>query len=217
MLPLLELRNRLDPPKTLEGDRPLRDFRRMNGTVQLFHDRPIPGPYTQEARESWLRQVLEAQNHVRARAPEAVRDIDLITLAELEAIRRIWVVEKHEIEDTLPRIYEEAAGVPYPGRRLDDNAALGADAVALLRELCGEDRLHFELVRELLSLEKRHKSMLRRTGVFDAIERAFHRSFYAGEHDAVARARQRRDALTSARERLFGESGHETHQPTDAK
>ena len=215
MLPLLELRNRLDPPKTPEGDRPLRDFRRMNGAVQLFHDRPIPGPYTQEARESWLRQVLEAQHHVRARGPEIVKDIDLITLKELEAIRRIWVVEKHEIEDSLPRIYEEAAGVPYPGRRLDDNAAMGADEVALLHELCDGDRLHFQLVRELLSVEKRHKSMLRRTGLFDALERAFVRSFYVDEKDAVERARQRRDALATAREQVFGQPDHEIRQPTD--
>ena len=212
MLPLLELRNRLDPPKTPDGDRSLRDFRRMNGTVQLFHDRPIPGPYTQEARESWLRQVLEAQKHVRARGPEAVRNIDLITLDELEVIRRIWVVEKHEIEDALPRIYTESTGVPYPGRRLDDNATLGADEIALLHELCEGDQLHFQLVRELLSLEKRHKSMLRRTGVFDAIEKAFFRSFYAGEEDALGRARQRRDALTAAREQLFGQSDPEIRQ-----
>ena len=204
MLPLLELRNRLDPPKTPDGDRALRDFRRMNGTVQLYRDRPIPGPYTQEARESWLRQVLGAQCHIRTHGPEPVRDIDLITLAELEAIRRIWVVEKHEIEDSLPRIYEEAAGEPYPGLRLDDNAVLGADQVGLLRELCGDDRLHFQLVRELLSTEKRHKNMLRRAGIFDAFERAFTRSFFANEDDAVDRARQRRDALTAARETVFG-------------
>lgn len=209
MLPLLELRNRLDPPKTPEGDRPLRDFRRMNGTVQLFRDRPIPGPYTQEARESWLRQVLEAQQHVRARGPEAVRDIDLITREELETIRRIWVVEKHEIEDSLPRIYEEATEAPYPGRHLDDNAVLGGDEVALLQELCGDDRLRFQLVRELLSIEKRHKSMLRRTGLFEAIEAAFHRSFYASEGDAVERARQRRDALNAARARVFDESAED--------
>ncbi len=217
MLPLLELRNRLDPPKTPEGDRPLRDFRRMNGTVQLFHDRPIPGPYTQEARESWLRQVLQAQHHVRARGPEIARDIDLITLQELEAIRRIWVVEKHEIEDTLPGIYEDAAGVPYPGRRVDDNATLGADDVALLRELCDGDRLHFQLIRELLSLEKHHKSMLRRTGLFAAIEKAFLRSFYASEDDAVERAKQRQGALTAARQRVFGQSDTGTSQPTHAK
>lgn len=216
MLPLLELRNRLDPPKTPEGDRALRDFRRMNGSVQLFHDRPIPGPYTQEARESWLRQVLEAQHHVRVRGPETVKDIDLITLEELEVIRRIWVVEKHEIEDSLPRIYEKVTGVPYPGRRVDDNAVLGADEVALLDELCGDDRLHFQLVRELLSLEKRHKSMLRRTGVFDAIERAFVRSSYSSEEDAVERARHRRDALTAAREQVFGRSDQAIRPPNDA-
>ena len=215
MLPLLELRNRLDPPKTPEGDRPLRDFRRMNGTVQLFHDRPIPGPYTQDARESWLRDVLEAQHHVRARGPEVVRNIELITLAELETIRCIWVVEKHEIEDTLPRIYENVVGKPYPGRRLDDNATLGQDEMALLQDLCDGDRLHFELVRELLSTEKRHKSMLRRTGIFDAIEKAFLRSFYTSEEDAVERVRRRHDSLTAARERVFGDSDPGIRRPSE--
>ena len=215
MLPLLDLRNRLDPPKTPDGDRALRDFRRMNGTVQLFRDRPIPGPYTQQARESWLRQVLLAQCHIRTHGPEAVRHIDLITFPELEAIRRIWVVEKHEIEDSLPRIYTEATCEPYPGPRLDDNAVLGAEEVGLLRELCADDHLHFELVRELLATEKRHKNMLRRAGIFDAFERAFRRSFFAGEEDAVDRARGRRDALTAARESVFGPDVVPIHETGD--
>ncbi len=202
MLPLLELRNRLDPPKSPDGDRPLRDFRRMNGTVQLFADRPIPGPYTQNAREAWLRQVLEAQRHVRAMGPATVRDIELITLEELETIRRIWVIEKHEIEDNLPIIYERTTGTPYPGSRLDDNTTLGTAEIDLLRALCGDNDLHFQLVRELLSIEKRHRTMLRRAGLFNAIDRAFERSFYTDEDDAVERARQRRDALAAARDRI---------------
>lgn len=216
MLPLLELRNRLDPPKTPAGDRALRDFRRMNGTVQLFRDRPIPGPYTQEARESWLRQVLQAQRHIRAHGPETVRDIALVTLPELETIRRIWVVEKHEIEDSLPRIYEEAVGEPYPGLRLDDNMVLGEEEVGLLRELCGADHLHFQLVRELLSIQKRHRSMLRRAGIFKAFERAFTRSFFTDEDDAVNRARQRRDALAAARDAVFGSEVAEVREPGEA-
>ena len=204
MLPLLELRNRLDPPKTADGDRPLRDFRRMNGAVQLFHDRPIPGPYTQAAREGWLRQVLEAQRHIRARGPEAVRDIELVTVEELETIRRIWVTEKHEIEDSLPRVYREATGEDYPGERLDDNAVMGAEEVEVLRELCADDELHFQLVRELLATEKRHKTMLRRAGLFKAFEEAFARNAFSGEDEAVERARRRRDALTAARGRVFG-------------
>ena len=109
MLPLLELRNALDVP----DDRPLRDFRRMRGGVQLFHDRPIPGPYLQKTREDWLHRVLTAQTWVRRNGPEYVRDIQLITLDELQEIRRIWVVDKHEVEDSLPGIYEAATGEPY--------------------------------------------------------------------------------------------------------
>ena len=137
MLPLLELRNELDPPKTESGDRPLRDFRRMSGLVQLYRDRPIPGPYKQGAREQWLRKVLDAQRHIQENGPEEVRHLELITQQELEKIRQIWVVEKHEIEDRLPVIYQEATGSPYPSGRLDDNLVLGRDEVKLLRELCG--------------------------------------------------------------------------------
>ena len=200
MLPLLQLRNELDPPKTPDGDRALRDFRRMNGAVQLFNDRPIPGPYTQRARKDWLRKVLLAQKHIRENGPSEVRDIELITLEELEEIRRIWVVEKHEIEDSMPGVYEAATGRPYPGRRLDDNLVMGNAEMTILRDLCGEDELHFELTRELLSVEKRHKSMLRRAGLFDAIDEAFHRGFYDDEEDAINRARHRRDVLGEAQE-----------------
>ena len=206
MLPLLDLRNELDPPRTPETDRPLRDFRRMSGAVQLFNDRPIPGPYKQGVRENWLRKVLSAEQHIREHGPEEVRDLELITLEELEAIRRIWVVEKHEIEDSLPDVYESVTGVAYPGARLDDNLAIGGAEMGLLREVCGEDDLQFQLTRELLSIEKRHKSMLRRAGLFNAIEQAFHRSSYDGEEDAIARARERRDSLDVARKRILEDS-----------
>lgn len=202
MLPLLQLRNELDPPKTPDADRPLRDFRRMNGAVQLFNDRPIPGPYKQEVRANWLRKVLTAQSHIRDNGPPEVRDLSLITLGELNEIRRIWVIEKHEIEDVLPSIYEDVTGTPFPGGRLDDNVVMGADEVGLLRELCAGDNLHFQLARELLSIEKRYKSMLRRSGIYEAIESAFNRSFYDDEEDAVQRARERRDALGDVRNKV---------------
>lgn len=203
MLPLLKLRNELDPPKTPDADRSLRDFRRMNGTVQLFNDRPIPGPYKQNVRENWLRKVLLAQKHIQDNAPPQVRDIELISVEELEEIRRIWVVEKHEVEDSLPRVYEAVTGQSYPGGRLDDNLAIGAAEMELLRELCGHDEMHYELMRELLSIEMQHKFMLRRAGLFDAFEQAFRRNFYESQEDAVDRARQRRDSLDMAREQVL--------------
>jgi len=176
----------------------LRDFRRMNGLVQIYNGRNIPGPYTQASRERWLRRVLEAQTWVRANAPEGVRELELITLAELHEIRRIWVTEKHELEDSLPRIYEEVTGEPFPKKRLDDSLIFGAEEVELLRKICGDDRIHFELARELLDVEQRYRTQSRRAGLYDALEQAFRRNFYRDASDATDRALRRRDALEAA-------------------
>jgi DNA sulfur modification protein DndC len=196
MLPLLQLRNELD----VSDDRHLRDFRRMSGLVQIFHDRPIPGPYTQSSRERWLRKVLEAQRWVRENGPQHVKDIELIALAELVEIRRIWVIDKHEIEDTLPRIYEEATGERFPGESMDDDRVLGTDDIALLRDICGEDRLRFELTRELLDVEHRYRTLSRRSGLLGSLEQSLRRSFYTGEDDAVDRARRLEAALSEIRD-----------------
>jgi DNA sulfur modification protein DndC len=188
MLPLLELRDALD----VADDRSLRDFRRSTGRLTLHRDRLVHGPYTQGAREHWLRRVLEAQHRVRENGPADVRDIELITARELHEIRRIWVIEKHEIEDLLPGIYAEATGQPYPGPALDEAPVFSAEDVALLRDVCGDD-LHFQLARELLDVERRHRAGARRAKLYDALEGALRRGSYASEEDAerLARAQHR--------------------------
>lgn len=204
MRPLLELRNALDfrnggaPEDEDSSDRKLRDFRRMTGGIQLFHDRPIPGPYTQEARENWLRKLLTAQKIIRSNKSADVRNIELISLIELQEIRRIWVVEKHEMEDSLPRIYAEATGEPFPGTQLDDNLVLGENEMQLLREVCGEDKLQFELARELLSVERQQRVQIRRAGLFDKLEKSISRHYYDSREDAIAMARRNAKAREAA-------------------
>jgi DNA sulfur modification protein DndC len=192
MMPLLQLRNDLDIP----DDRHLRDFRRMNGSVQLMaQGKVIPGPYTQESRERWLRKLLQAQKWIRDNGPKDVRKLELITLLELQAIRRIWVIEKHEIEDSLPGIYQEVMVQPFSGPNLDDNIVMGAAEIQILRDLCGIDKLHFEMVRELIDIERRYRTMARRVGLFDEIEDAFKRSFYASPEEALQTAGTKADEL----------------------
>lgn len=196
MLPLLELRNELD----LGDDRHLRDFRRMNGTVQLFRDRAIHGPYTQDAREHWLRRLLEAQENIRKEGPAYVRDLELITVDELQEIRRIWVVDKHELEDRLPRVFEDVTGRSYPAPALEDTRIFGHEEVEILRRLAAERReAHlFPLVRELLAVEWRHRTKARRSGLFDALESAIGKYFYEDEEDAVLRKRREKCAREAA-------------------
>src|SRR6059058_1360107 len=52
--------------------------------------------------------------------------------------------KKHEFDDSLPRIYEEATGEPFPVRHAAPYG-LGADDWQVLRELCGDDVVFFEL------------------------------------------------------------------------
>lgn len=108
MTPLLELRNELDKP----DDRDRRDFRRINGSVQLFHDRTIPGPYTKEWREIWLRRVLSAQQAVRQEGPAEFRKLTLITDEQLVEIRRIWLPYDDFLRQCIHRgADEQRAGV----------------------------------------------------------------------------------------------------------
>jgi DNA sulfur modification protein DndC len=198
MLPLLELRNELDVRSDETGkrdDRHLRDFRKMTGALQLHNDRLVHGPYLQSARENWLRRVLEAQKHIQTNGPKDVADIRLISLEELREIRRLWVVEKHEIEDNLPRIYEDVLGEPFPDGRLDDSFAFGRAEMDMLREICGEDELHFQLTRELLDIERQHRTMARRSGLFKAIEQSLRRGSYDSAEQAQETALRRRDRL----------------------
>jgi len=202
MLPLLELRNELDV-RNADGkrdDRHLRDFRKMNGSLQLHNDRIVPGPYVQSARERWLRRVLEAQKHIRDNGPSEVGEIELISLAELREIRRLWVVEKHEIEDSLPRIYEEVLEAPYPDGALDDSLPFGRDEIDILRDICGDDVLHFQMTRELLDIERQHRSMARRAGLFKALEQSLRRGSYDSAEEAHETAIRRRDVLDELRE-----------------
>ena len=182
MQPLLDVRDQI---ADAAAGRDLRDFRRLNGRVSLFNGEHVPGPYTQAGRAHWLRLVLEAQTWVRANGPEEVRNIDLITHDELEEIRRIWVIDKHEHEDLLPKIYEEATGKPFEGQsRFDDQFPFDVNDLAELRDLSRSD-LQYELLRELISVEHRHRVAARRSGLWDDIDAAFNRSGFETPEEAI--------------------------------
>lgn len=214
MLPLLDLRNSLDfrSNATIEdpmnSDHHLRDFRRMTGGINIMQNgKPVPGPYTQESREEWLQKLLKAQTHIRKHGPQDVHDIELLSMEELQEIRRIWVVDKHELEDTVPRIYQKATGEAYPGAVLDDDLVLGASEMTHLAEICDGDRLHYELSRELLSLTRQQRNSARRAGLFEKFEKAFGKHFYDNEQDALQRARKIATEREDIRKQRVGQIG----------
>ncbi|MHC5776646.1 DNA phosphorothioation system sulfurtransferase DndC [Nostoc sp.] len=197
MQPLLDIRNELD----IKQDWDKRDFRRIWGDVQLFERNkdgettvvPIPGPYIKYWREHWLRRLLEAQTKIRRTAPENMRDITLITLEEMSEIRRIWLEDKHEFDDSLPRIYQEVTGEefqdPRPGA---DYSLLGRDEWIVLEEICEGDAMHLELMAKLLDTERQYRKKTRRVGIYETLEKCFNTSSRSPE-DAIKNARLKRE------------------------
>lgn len=190
MTPLLELRNEL---ADFGNERSLRDYRRMNGRVQLFHDGVVRGPYRKSAREHWLRRVLEVQTEIQSIGPDEFRDLQLISTEELLEIRRIWLYEKHEFDDSLPNVYEEVTGASFPLPESDDNL-LRAEDWTLLREICGEDEEFFELQTKLLDVEREYRGMSRRAGIYEALEDRLRAGQFSSEEEALA-IRQREEQL----------------------
>lgn len=201
MEPMLQLRNELDfrTEDSRRRDRARRDFRRMNGKITFFKNTNgefalVPGPYTQEARAYWLRRLLETQQQVRTLGPEYCRNLELISLEELQEIRRTWVADKHEIEDLVPEIYREVTGSDFPAPPVDDCLIFDRDALNCLLAVCGEDKLRYEMIRNLLDVERRYAGMSARRGLFEALSAAIERCAFEDAEDALQFAKDRRES-----------------------
>jgi DNA sulfur modification protein DndC len=208
MRPLLDLRNELDFRGDAQRAQELqrREFRRLRGAPQLNRtgDGLVPGPYTQEARAMWLERLLRVQTVIRRDpdTPDSLQSIELISAKELKAIRRIWVDEKHEIEDLLPQIYQRATGHIYPDAG-DEAPLLDADALSILRETSSGDRLHYETLRNLLDIEyqfRRGGAATARRGLFRELQQSIESGFFLDSADALLWVKERSAAEAAAQQ-----------------
>lgn len=186
MFPLLSLRseidindsNRLKKGIKIQADKERRDFRRMNGSLTIHINEYgadlVRGPYRQKFREYMLRKVLEAQLKVQQIGPEEVKNLELLTIEDLEAIRRLWLDSKNEVEDNVPAIYESVFNKEYPGEKRKHHPLLNRKTMEKLHEICSEfndpDGLKYEQVRDLLTIADKHKHLLRRANLYKELE-----------------------------------------------
>ena len=186
MTPLLEFRNEFgDETK----DRERRSFRKMGGFLQGSYGQLHHGPYKKEIREEWLGRLLEIQAEINANGPEEFANLELITMLELRAIRRIWVNEKHEFDDSLPGIYEKKLGKPFHDPEWFGSGTFGHDEWETLKQVCAdlnpEEELNFEMMYSLIDVENRANSLNQRKGILDSLEDCITHTFYENETDAL--------------------------------
>lgn len=186
MSSLLEFRNEFGNE---EGDRERRSFRRMKGNLQGNYGKLFHGPYKKEVREEWLEKLLNIQVDINRNGPEEFSNLELITIPELRAIRRIWVNEKHEFDDSLPRIYERVIGKSFDDPEWIHNDSFGIEEWEILKQVCNElypeEELAFEMMYTLIDVENKASDVNQRKDILEDVNATICKTFYKNEEDAT--------------------------------
>ena len=190
MIPIAQFR---DNKLSTSNDFVNRDFRRMDKSLTIYQKKDGPGlvhgPYKQTYREELLYELLKAQTDIRKNAAAGLETFELVSIEELEEIRRIWVDEKHEIEDSVPRIYKQATGRKYPALDSDEKPLFSKEDLDILMKIASSeedpDNMHFQMLREMLHTEQNYRGAYRRHGIFEALEKTLKQHAFINEEQAL--------------------------------
>ncbi|CCN68915.1 DNA phosphorothioation system sulfurtransferase DndC [Vibrio nigripulchritudo] len=129
-------------------------------------EKTIPGPYWLKYRRQWLRELLELDKKFKAEG----REIELITVPELHAIRQEWIHDPNEPDwdDSLPTLFKDVYGYDLDWV-YDDNASFGKDDAQLIHELCDNFDVEPEMIMKLIELEVSMEGLSRRSGISNKI------------------------------------------------
>ena len=156
MQPLLDFRNRLVENRNVSE---YRSSTRRNGQLAVDETGHNLGNYTMEYRVQILRELLTIQKDTQ----KYRSSIDLITNQELIAIQVIWYRDGN-FSTTVNDIYNEVYGYNIP------NTNIGLQERLLLEKACTEHPSHFQLIQELLALQKNKVLLMRKYGLVTDLE-----------------------------------------------
>lgn len=155
MKPLLDYRNRLVENRNVSE---LRCSTRRNGQLAVDETGHNLGNYTMEYRITMLKELLQTQKKVQ----EGHSSVRLITSQELIAIQVIWFRDGN-FTTTVNDIFNEVYGYNIP------NLEIGLQERLILEKSC-TDTKHFQLIQELLALQKSKILLMRKFGLQNDIE-----------------------------------------------
>jgi putative sulfurtransferase dndC len=215
MTPLLEFRNEIGDEKT---DKSRRDFRRRGGYLQGCNGTLNYGPYTKSTREMWLEKLLKMQIEINENGSEEFENLELITIPELAEIRKIWVYENHEFDDSLPKIYKKIIGKTFPDKSIYTSTSFREKEWNILEEICDPDKndnemMLFEMMYTLIDIESKSNMMNNRKGILDQIEKTIKKNFFKDSNDAseyyFERIRRKKDHGAKFNDNILPETNEE--------
>ena len=161
MEPLMEFRDVLIRTR---NDRAYREMRRRTDSPFKEEDPDTWGPYTPATRAQFLTMLLKAQRGIQATQGE---DMQLISHQELVAIQLTWYrdgIFNYKVADIYNQINEQQIDMSKHEEKFKREEQL-------LRDVCADAPGDFELIQELLTLQKNKSLMKRKHNLKDELER----------------------------------------------
>lgn len=169
MIPLLDYRDWLSSTQDPTVKPEQREFKGRDGRIKISEKGTLRWrTYTLDFSRQMLRRLLKTQVELQREKPE----MSLISLEEIREIRRIWLLERQDWEDSLPSIYSDVTGEIIEWER-DDITMPGQLEVELLSDLTEAHDVPTQLVQKLLDAEWQHQGMFRRAKIHEQIEKVF--------------------------------------------
>jgi len=167
MIPLLEFRDRLAATQDPEVKPMQREYKSRDGRIKITKEGRLRyRTYTLEYSKSMLKDLLQTQVAVQSYD----RDFMLINDEELREIRRIWLTERQDWSDSLPKIYEEVFHRSLVVEESDISIP-GQLEVTVLDRVAKNQDVPVKLIQKLLDAEWQHHGMRRRTNIHSSIDR----------------------------------------------
>lgn len=207
MLPLLKYRNILSRSTSPKLKKKYRSHIRRDGRLafktlredgeKILTDDYTTGPYKLKYRKVALKLLLSIQKQLA----DSGRDVELITVPELHAVRHEWLNDPNEPDwdDDLPIIFNEVFGYDLDWS-VDDTNQFSREDAALITEIAPEYGVSPQLVKKLIDLEISMSGLSRRTGIYKKIGRLIQQDWESAEEIIKQNKDSRQNQINQSKE-----------------
>ena len=207
MKPLLKFRNILARSTSTKLKKKYRNHIRRDGRLafktlkedgaKVLTDDYTTGPYLLKYRKLALKLLLKTQKQLA----EISKDIELITVPELHAVRHEWLNDPNEPDwdDDLPEIFRSIFGYDLDWS-IDDTNQFNKEDAALINEIAPQHGISPHLVKKLIDLEITMSGLSRRTGIYKKIGSLIQQDWEAAEEIIKQNKGTRQNQITQSKE-----------------
>lgn len=208
MLPLLKFRNILSRSTSPKLKKRYRSHIRRDGRLafktlkedgeKILTDDYTTGPYKLRYRQKALRMLLQIQKRLSA---QQQKDLELITIPELHAIRHEWLNDPNEPDwdDSLPQIFREVYGRDLDWS-VDDTNQFGQEESKLLNEITPLHGVSPQMIKKLINLEISMSGLNRRVGIFKEIGKLIQQDWESAEEIIQKNLGHRQNQMIQSKE-----------------